>query len=832
MQCFTELTPPTAVTHSLCFPFISSSSNNLIVARTSLLQIFTLKTISVEVDTSADDPTSGRDNLRLNDRRMLDSEGLEQSFLAADVTLQRAERAHNTKLLLIAEYALPGTVTSLARIKTLHSRSEAEALLVATKDAKVSLVEWDPERHAISTISIHFYEREDLQGSPWAPDLGQCVSYLTVDPSSRCAALKFGARNLAILPFHQPGDDLVMGDYDPDLDGDPPSATLSSSKPTGTEAQSSQTPYASSFVLPLSALDSNLIHPIHLAFLHEYREPTFGILSSPLATSCSLLHERRDLLSYTVFTLDLEQRASTTILSVTDLPYDLHRVIPLPTPVGGALLVGANELIHVDQAGKTNGVAVNMFAKEGTSFGMADQSDLKLRLEGCVMEQLGVENGELLMVTTSGELVVVSFRLDGRSVSGLTVRRVSKENGGLCVQAAASCSASLGRGRIFVGSEDADSVVLGWSRKSKQQTKQRGATGPSNEEVEDEAFFDADDADDYDDDLYSGDQTNGRQPAASLSSNSKLGDYSFRIHDSLFNLGPMTDVSFGRPILPASDKDNSKDVDSNLELVTSTGRSRAGGLTVLNRAINPHIIGRFDFPEATGLWSLRAKRPVSKTIVSQTTAKSNADLDSGYGLEEFDSFLIVSSLNSQGSDESAVYAVSPTGFEEMKDTEFDPNAGETVDAGALGDGNRVVQVLKGEIRSYDGGKSFFFFVISSTTVDCGSSCLVHGLSRIDCHMLLKGRLRRMISSLSSTLQVLAAVETLYTLRLIDTGMTPDRTMVEGPWDGFIHRCLIRTMQLIIHRPLYDCANVLTTQLEGTTSIFVLAAELELCQADL
>jgi hypothetical protein len=31
-----------------------------------------------------------------------------------------------------------------------------------------------------------------------------------------------------------------------------------------------------------------------LAFLYEYREPTFGILYSQVATSTALLHERKD----------------------------------------------------------------------------------------------------------------------------------------------------------------------------------------------------------------------------------------------------------------------------------------------------------------------------------------------------------------------------------------------------------------------------------------------------------------------------------------------------------------------------------------------------------
>ena len=46
MQCYSELTPPTAVTHSLFVNLVSSHSNNLVVAKSSLLQVFTSKTVA------------------------------------------------------------------------------------------------------------------------------------------------------------------------------------------------------------------------------------------------------------------------------------------------------------------------------------------------------------------------------------------------------------------------------------------------------------------------------------------------------------------------------------------------------------------------------------------------------------------------------------------------------------------------------------------------------------------------------------------------------------------------------------------------------------------
>lgn len=702
MQCYTELTSPTAVTHALSLPFLSSDAQNLIVARTSLLQVFTTTTILRELDTRTQNYVSADDLNQLTDRRILDDENIEHSFLGVKAKVKRSERLSLTKLVLVAEYALSGTVISLARVKLQHSKTGAEALLVAVQDAKLSLVEWDPDRHGLSTISIHYYEHEELQRNPWAPSLNRCVNYLTADPRSRCAVLKFGNRELAILPFRQAGDDLVMDDYD--LHTDDEEGNGSRPAKANGETSTGDVPYLASFVLPMTALDQTLIHPIHLSFLFEYREPTFGVLSIPLTTSTAILHERHDTLIYTVFTLDLEQRASTTILSVTGLPYDLYKIIPLPPPVGGTLLLGSNELVHVDQAGKTNGVAVNPFAGDCTSFSMADQSTLAMRLEGCIIQDMGTGNGDVLMILTTGELAIASFKLDGRSVSGLSVRRVPTESIGSAVMGAASCAASLGKGKIFVGSEEGDSVVLGWSRKSEQVSKQRRPSAPLLEN-DMEVGADDEEMDDYDDDLYAAVDPESRKDTDMLSSkeqpanSTSPGDYVFSIHDSLLNVAPTSAIAFGHP---KSDVDaDAKDEVHHLDLVTASGRGRTGGVTILNRELQAVNIHRFSLSQVGGLWSVRAKRPVTKAPSGKTTIR----LDDPYATtQEYDRFLIVSKPASNDDETSEIYTLTTAGLEEVKDTDFDPAAGGTIDIGMLCKSTRVVQVLKGEIRSYDGGK--------------------------------------------------------------------------------------------------------------------------------
>lgn len=693
MQAYTELAAPSAVTHSLTVSLTSATANNLVVAKGSLLQIFTTKTIAAEFDLE-NQPTQPTKPEPEFDHRANDDDGLESSFLGGETMLVKTDRTNNTKLVLVAELPFSGTITSLAKIKTKHSKCGGEALLLAYKAAKLCMAVWDPEKSTLETISIHYYEKEELQGAPWEVSFDEYVNYLQADPGSRCAAFQFGSRNLAILPFRQAEEDLEMDDWDEDLDGPRPvkeTATVANG-----DSDTLEPPYTPSFVLRLPLLDPSLLHPVHFAFLHEYREPTFGILSSSQEPAHSL--GQKDHLTYKVFTLDLQQRASTTILSVTDLPRDLFQILALPAPVGGALLIGENELIHVDQSGKANGVAVNSMARQITSFSLTDQADLNLRLEHCVIEQLQIENGELLLVLNDGQLAIISFQIDGRTVSGLSVKMVTDENGGNIVKARASTATKLGKNAFFVGSETGDSVVLGWTRKMGQEKRRKPRLIDADIAL-DVDELDLEDDDDEDDDLY-GTESAAAKPAPALSGG-KSGELSFRIHDTLLSIAPIKDLTPGKAsFLPDSEENTLSDgVVSDLHLACIVGRGNAGSIAILNRNIQPKVIGRFEFPEARGFWTMSVKKPLPKALGGNATVGDEYET-----YQQHDKFMIVAKVDLDGYETSDVYALTGAGFETLKDTEFDPAAGFTVEAGTMGKQMRIIQVLKSEVRSYDGGE--------------------------------------------------------------------------------------------------------------------------------
>jgi cleavage and polyadenylation specificity factor subunit 1 len=633
MQTYTELTPPTAVSHCAAFPFTTAKATNLIVAKTSLLQIFDLVTITTEA-APADDQTSAQD---------IAADTLDRTFFSSDITLQRLETT--TKLSLVAEYPLAGTVTSLGGVRIPGTKTGGAALVAAFRDAKLSLIEWDPERRAISTLSLHYFEH-GLHISPWAPALAHCPAHLAVDPGQRCVLLRFGPRHIAILPFRRPGDD-AADDAIEDVAGD-----------------QEQLPYKPSFVLPLTVLDPEIVFPSHLAFLHEYGEPTFGILSSIRAPSSAMSLERRDVMNYKVFTLDLDQKAVTTILSVPKLPTDLHQVVALPLPVGGSLLVGTNEVVHVDQSGNSFAVAVNSFARQSSLFPMADQSRLEMKLESCTLEPIG-EHGELLMILQSGALALLSFAMEGRSVNNIRIQKVPSFQ----VVSGVSCLSALGRNRLFLGGEDNNSVILGWNRTSASSAQAQPATEENSE----------DDEEDYDDDdLYGGGAKLSKSHSRTLAEPLEADALAFRIHDALPNHAPTGEIALGK----------ASPTESVRQMVYPVGRDRSGGLAVCRRQIDPLVRKTLDFTGANAVFAFHAS--------GEGDAEAALSADAAW-----DQYLLVS-RTVDGDEESALYAVARGKASRIERGEFEGEGG-TVEVGVMGGGGRMVQVQSAEIRCYNSG---------------------------------------------------------------------------------------------------------------------------------
>jgi cleavage and polyadenylation specificity factor subunit 1 len=115
--------PPTGVEHSIYANFFGHGQKNLIVAGANILRVFRL--VPDESD-------------------------------AATVVSEGLQRPPKMRLECQASFTLNGTIAGLEKV-TLPS-SVRDTLVLSFPEAKLSVVEYDPETHDLKTLSLHIFE--------------------------------------------------------------------------------------------------------------------------------------------------------------------------------------------------------------------------------------------------------------------------------------------------------------------------------------------------------------------------------------------------------------------------------------------------------------------------------------------------------------------------------------------------------------------------------------------------------------------------------------------------------------------------------------------------
>lgn len=67
------------------------------------------------------------------------------------------------RLECVASYTLFGNIMSLASVSFIGS--QRDSLLISFKDAKLSIVEYDLDSNSLHTVSLHYFEEEEIQVS-------------------------------------------------------------------------------------------------------------------------------------------------------------------------------------------------------------------------------------------------------------------------------------------------------------------------------------------------------------------------------------------------------------------------------------------------------------------------------------------------------------------------------------------------------------------------------------------------------------------------------------------------------------------------------------------
>lgn len=171
------------------------------------------------------------------------------------------------RLECLASYELFGNIMSLQSVSL--NNSPRDALLISFQEAKLSVVQHDPDTFDLKTLSLHYFEEDDVKCG-WTGTHN--VPIVRVDPDNRCSVMLVYGKKLVVLPFRKDNtlDEIEIQDVKP-------------MKKTPMQLIT-KTPILPSYLIALKDLDEKIDNILDIQFLQGYYEPTLLILYEPVKT--------------------------------------------------------------------------------------------------------------------------------------------------------------------------------------------------------------------------------------------------------------------------------------------------------------------------------------------------------------------------------------------------------------------------------------------------------------------------------------------------------------------------------------------------------------------
>nr|XP_054773203.1 cleavage and polyadenylation specificity factor subunit 1-like [Lytechinus pictus] len=644
---YRETHPPTGVEHCVYCHFFSPDQQNLVVAKGSELTVYSMITIDSNKPTDKDSKPKKK--------------------------LQEAATFH-----------IFGKVMSMQSAQV--TGSGRDALLLSFMNAKVSIVEYDPNMHDLKTLSMHYFEEDETKEGVYRNIYHPIVR---VDPDHRCAIMLTYGSKLVVLPFRREG---LIEDLD---------KSLSTSTRRGA--------LMPSYVIRLNEMDDPICNILDVQFLHGYYEPTLLILYEPLRTWPGRVAVRQDTCSIVALSLNMAQKVHPIIWSQSSLPYDCRQVQAVPKPIGGVLILAVNSLLYLNQSIPPYGVSLNSLTDWSTAFPLKIQEGVKVSMD-CTQATF-ISYDRLALSLKDGEIYVLTLVVDGmRSVRGFHLDKAA-------ASVLTTCICPVGDGYLFLGSRLGNSLLLRYTEKvsetssseaSKSEDQKAGEPPSKKIRSDDASDWMASDTKFLDDpdelEVYGKEvQKTGTQ----------LTSYSFEICDSLLNIGPCGNMIMGEPAFLSEEFQGS--VDPDLELVTTSGYGKNGALSVLQRTVRPQVVTTFNLPQCLDMWTVKSLKKTKSDEKSEDSEISPDDKDKH-------AFLILSKPDSSMVLQTGqeITEVAAGGFSTQAPTIFASN---------MGDDRYIVQVMNKSICLLEGAEQ-----IQHMILDVGSP--IKQCSLADPHLLL------------------------------------------------------------------------------------------------
>ncbi|XP_010555627.1 PREDICTED: cleavage and polyadenylation specificity factor subunit 1 [Tarenaya hassleriana] len=597
---------------------------------------------------------------------------------------------------LVCHYRLHGNVESIAVLPMGGGNGSKgrDSIVMAFRDAKISVLEFDDSIHGLRTISMHCFEGPEwlhLKRGRESFARGPSVS---VDPQGRCGGVLVYGLQMIILKSSQVGSVLV-GDDDAFSSGGAVSAR-----------------FESSYIINLRDLDMK--HVKDFVFLHGYIEPVIVILHEGEHTWAGRVSWKQHTCMLSALSINTTLKQHPVIWSAANLPHDAYKILAVPSPIGGVLVLSANT-IHYHSQSASCALALNNYAASFDSSQDLPRSNFSVELDAA--RATWISNDVALLSTKTGELLLLTLIYDGRVVQRLDL---SKSKASVLTSDISSVGSSL----FFLGSRLGDSLLVQYSCRSGGPASLPGLKDECDDiegdghqakrlRMSSETFQDTIGGEELS--LYG---------SAANNSDSAQKSFSFAVRDSLVNVGPVKDFAYGLRI-SADANATGISKQSNYELVCCSGHGKNGSLCVLRQSIRPEMITEVELPGCKGIWTVYHKSSRGHNVDSSKVA---ADED------EYHAYLIISLENRTMVLETADLLT------EVTETVDYYVQGRTVAAGNLFGRRRVIQVFEHGARILDGSfmtQELSFGAPNSESSSGSESSTVSSVSIADPYVLLR-----------------------------------------------------------------------------------------------
>lgn len=567
MDVYNQFVNPTTSLLSLYCNFVSKDEDNLIVSKGNLIQVFKIVDVSSKFDSIKDEKI--------------------------DLSGYHAISEENYKLILVTEYTLNGIILDMHRFRT--TGENVDYLLISTEPAKISLVKWNPADFTVSVVSLHYYET--VLNSLLMEKLKDSVVSHRTDPNFGCSIMQ--VEDLVVfLPFVQVDHDMELNDdYDPLENSDK------------TNELSKNDLFEESFIVNASTLHHGLKNIIDIQFLNSYRSPTLAILYAPDSeTWAGYLPKRKDNLKLIVLSLHLKEKSANVIIEINSLPYDLYRIVPLDDPINGLLIVGANEIIHINSLGSPKGIYVNEFYCLSSSFPLKSQQELNLFLEHSAVAQVG--KNEVLLVTKDGEFYTLIFdEIGGVSNLNRIVSNSPSNYADISVNSILSIETIPHKNMVFMCSRGSDSVLVKWEYRLQPTTSSDNHDGDEIVDTDDDFWL-------YND--------NGAQNNDELSTS--LTNCKFTMIDALINTGPLSDFTFGYSSTERKLHGLTNPNYKECAIYGTSGLGKSGSVSIITPTAKPLIKSSLKFSHASKIWTINSHDGETKYLITTDQKMSRTQI--------------------------------------------------------------------------------------------------------------------------------------------------------------------------------------------------------------